>query len=65
MNIDYKEVKELGIFDYVAQHYWEMTKDQLKSFCLAGIGATVNYVDSSDYDDIEENVIVELTENGV
>lgn len=65
MNIDYKEVKELGIYDYVAQHYREMTKDQLKSFCLAGMGATMDYVDSSDYDDIEENAIVELTENDV
>ena len=65
MDIDFKELRQVGIYVYVAEHYREMTKDQLKSFCLAGMGATVNYVDSSDYDDIEENVIVELTENGV
>ena len=65
MNIDYEEVKKVGIYDYVAEHYWEMTKDQLKSFCLAGMGATMDYVDSSDYDDIEEDAIVELTENDV
>ena len=65
MKIDYKEVKKIGIYNYVAQHYREMTKDQLKSFCLAGMGATMDYVYSSDYDDIEENAIVELTENDV
>lgn len=65
MNIDYKEVKELGIYDYVAQHYWEMTKDQLKSFCLAGMRATMDYVPRFIYDDIEENAIVKLTENDV
>lgn len=31
--IDYNEMKEKGIYDYVCANYWKMSKEQLKDIC--------------------------------
>lgn len=32
MNIDYDELQEVGFYEYVSRHYWEMSKEQLSQF---------------------------------
>ena len=31
-NVDYKELREVGFYEYVSRHSWEMSKDQLANF---------------------------------
>ena len=51
MDIDFKELRQVGIYDYVTEHYWEMTKEQLKDFCL---GASYASCDKDAIDALEE-----------
>lgn len=59
--VDIKELQIVGPYTYVAQHYYEMTKEELKCFALEGIYATEN-ADKNCRDAIVDNIIDYLGE---
>lgn len=74
MNIDYEELQEVGFYEYVSRHYWEMSKDQLSQFVKEIAYAAEyhcrleNYAQEAAekaYKDIEAAAIDELKDLGV
>lgn len=64
MEINWDEVKEYGIYDFVANYYWEMTKEQLASFCKEI--AYASYEDNREnYAHIENSAIEVLMEDDI
>ena len=63
MNIDYDELQEVGFYEYVSRHYWEMSKEQLAQFVKELAYSAENLVE--DYRSIEKDAISELEDFGV
>lgn len=63
MNIDYDELQEVGFYEYVSRHYWEMSKEQLAQFVKELAYSAENLVE--DYESIEKDAILELKDFGV
>lgn len=63
MNIDYDELQEVGFYEYVCRHYWEMSKEQLAQFVKELAYSAENLVE--DYESIEKDAILELKDLGV
>ena len=74
MNVDYQELQEIGFYEYVSRHYWEMSKEQLSQF-VKELAYAAEYhcrLDSATqdaaekaYKDIEAAAIDELKDLGV
>ena len=68
--INYEEMKEKGVYDYVSQHYWEMSKEQLANICKELSYAVHECLDNKIskgkmLEEIEESMIEELKELNV
>lgn len=73
-DINYDEIEETSIYSYVANHYWEMSKDQLASFCKE-LDYAITHHYEKEYgiekgkkyyeEEIQNAVIEELKENEV
>lgn len=68
--INYEELRERGVYNYIDSHYWEMSKEQLSSVCKElsfALGACLdNKISKGKMEkEIEASMIEELIDREV
>lgn len=62
MDINYIELEEIGFYEYVARHYWQMSREQLASFVKEISYEAEQALGKKEYNMVESAAIDNLLE---